>query len=79
MVCDGTRLVEFIDCGDQPNGNKFLFADEVAREGVFTLAMMVCQDCWEVQISEFPSQEVLFSDHPYLSGVNDRPPLSGPV
>ncbi len=70
MVCSGTRLVEFIDCGDQPNGNNFLFKDELAREVVFPLAMMVCQDCWEVQIAEFPSQEVLFSDHPYLSGVN---------
>ena len=70
MVCSGNRLVEFIDLGDQPNGNNFLPADQVADEVIFPLAMMVCQDCWEVQISEFPSQEVLFSDHPYLSGVN---------
>lgn len=70
MVCAGNRLVEFIDLGDQPNGNNFLYAAEVAQEVSFPLAMMVCQDCWEVQISEFPSQEVLFSDHPYLSGVN---------
>ena len=70
MVCSGNRLVEFIDLGDQPNGNNFLTADKVADEVSFPLAMMVCQDCWEVQISEFPSQEVLFSDHPYLSGVN---------
>lgn len=70
MVCSGNRLVEFIDLGDQPNGNNFLPADQVADEVIFPLAMMVCQDCWEVQIAEFPPQEVLFSDHPYLSGVN---------
>ena len=70
MVCSGNRLVEFIDLGDQPNGNNFLPAEQVANEVSFPLAMMVCQDCWEVQIAEFPSQEVLFSDHPYLSGVN---------
>ena len=70
MVCSGERLVEFIDLGDQPNGNNFLPADRVADEVSFPLAMVVCQDCWEVQISEFPPQEVLFSDHPYLSGVN---------
>ena len=70
MVCSGNRLVEFIDLGAQPNGNNFLYAEDVAQEVSFPLAMMVCQDCWEVQISEFPSQEVLFSDHPYLSGVN---------
>ncbi|MEO6041370.1 MAG: class I SAM-dependent methyltransferase [Croceibacterium sp.] len=70
MVCNGTRLAEFIDLGDQPNGNNFLAAEDVAQEVSFPLAMMVCQDCWEVQISEFPPQEVLFTDHPYLSGVN---------
>ncbi|MCA1661994.1 MAG: class I SAM-dependent methyltransferase [Novosphingobium sp.] len=70
MVCGGSRLVEFIDLGDQPNGNNFLPAEEVAREISFPLAMMVCEDCWEVQIAEFPPQDVLFRDHPYLSGVN---------
>ena len=70
MVCGGARLTEFIDLGDQPNGNNFLPAEEIAREVSFPLAMMVCEDCWEVQIAEFPSQEVLFCDHPYLSGDN---------
>jgi 2-polyprenyl-3-methyl-5-hydroxy-6-metoxy-1,4-benzoquinol methylase len=70
MVCAGTRLVEFIDLGDQPNGNNFLPAEDVGKEVSFPLAMMVCEDCWEVQIAEFPPQEVLFTDHPYLSGVN---------
>lgn len=70
MVCGGSHLYEFIDCGDQPNGNSFVSAEEAKNEVTFTLAMMVCEDCWEVQISEFPPQELLFNDHPYLSGVN---------
>ena len=70
MVCRGLRLHEFIDLGAQPNGNNFLRAEEVEREVRFPLAMLVCEDCWEVQIAEFPPQEVLFCDHPYLSGVN---------
>ena len=70
MVCRGPRLVEFIDLGDQPNGNNFLRADALSREVSFPLAMMVCEDCWEVQIAEFPPQDVLFRDHPYLTGVN---------
>ena len=70
MVCGGPRLVEFIDLGDQPNGNNFLATEDLAREVSFPLAMMVCEDCWEVQIAEFPPQDVLFCDHPYLSGVN---------
>ncbi|MBC2664437.1 class I SAM-dependent methyltransferase [Novosphingobium flavum] len=71
MVCNSENLYEFIDCGDQPNGNNFLYPEQVADEVTFTLSMMVCQDCWEVQISEFPPQELLFCDHPYLSGVNE--------
>lgn len=70
MVCRGSRLYEFIDLGDQPNGNNFLYPDRVDDEVRFPLAMMVCEDCWEVQIAEFPPQHVLFCDHPYLSGVN---------
>ncbi|MFC3175198.1 methyltransferase domain-containing protein [Novosphingobium bradum] len=71
MVCSSDRLYEFIDCGDQPNGNNFLFPEDVGQEVTFSLAMMVCQDCWEVQISEFPPQELLFTNHPYLTGVNE--------
>lgn len=70
MICGGGGLHTFIDLGDQPNANAFLRADEVDQEAAFPLAMMVCTDCWEVQIAEFPPQEVLFSDHPYVTGVN---------
>lgn len=70
MNCGGPKLHEFIDLKDQPNGNSFLYADEVADEVKFSLAMMVCEDCWQVQISEFPPQEILFSDHAYITGRN---------
>jgi hypothetical protein len=68
MICRGGRLHKFLDLGRQPNGNNFLFAGETAGERFFLLSMWVCQDCWQVQISEFPSPE--FSNHPYVSGVN---------
>ena len=71
MICGGSNLYEFIDCKDQPNGNNFLYSQDVGQEVTFSLAMMVCQDCWEVQISEFPPQEVLFCDHPYITGLNE--------
>src|ERR1700735_2306421 len=70
MVCGGRNLHEFFDCGVQPNGNSFLYAEEVGKEVVFPLSMMVCRDCWEVQISEFPPPEILFNDHPYVTGLN---------
>ena len=70
MNCGGRRLHSFLDLGRQPNGNNFLFAHEAAGEPFFPLVMLVCEDCWQVQIAEFPSPEFLFSNHPYITGVN---------
>lgn len=70
MNCGGAHLYEFLDLGSQPNGNNFLYASEVADEPKFPLSMMVCEDCWQVQIGEFPSPEFMFANHPYITGVN---------
>ncbi len=70
MTCHGFKLYPFLDLGQQPNGNNFLYSDETISEPFFPLTMMVCEECWQVQISEFPSPEFMFSNHPYVSGVN---------
>lgn len=70
MNCHSENLYQFLDLGQQPNGNNFLYAGETSDEPYFPLAMMVCQECWQVQISEFPSPEFMFSNHPYVTGVN---------
>lgn len=70
MNCGGTDLHLVLDLGDQPNGNNFLRAEEIDSEVTFPLKMIVCRNCWQVQIDQCPQQELLFGDHPYLSGVN---------
>ncbi len=70
MICHGSQLHKFIDLGRQPNGNNFLMANELADEPFFDLSMMVCRECWHVQISQFPSPEFMFANHPYVTGVN---------
>ncbi len=70
MNCRGGNLVEFIDLGNQPNGNNFPLPGSREAEPLLSMAMKVCQDCWQVQISQFPEQEFLFTDHPYITGVN---------
>ncbi|MDF2116080.1 class I SAM-dependent methyltransferase [Roseiarcaceae bacterium H3SJ34-1] len=70
MTCHSSKLYKFIDLGRQPNGNNFLYAEETANEPFFDLAMMVCEECWQVQISEFPSPEFMFENHPYVTGLN---------
>lgn len=70
MNCGGSHLYKFLDLGLQPNGNNFLYASEAMDEPTFPLSMMVCEDCWQVQIDDFPSPEFMFSNHPYVTGVN---------
>ncbi|MGX1198533.1 class I SAM-dependent methyltransferase [Parvibaculum sp. MBR-TMA-1.3b-4.2] len=70
MNCGGGGLHSLIDLGLQPSGNHFISEADIPTEPVFPLEMLICSDCWQVQISEFPPQEMLFSDHPYVTGVN---------
>src|SRR6056297_2527211 len=70
MNCGGGDLRLIIDLGRQPNGNSFIDETQVGNEPTYSMRMVACTHCWQVQIDEFPSQEVLFHDHPYVSGVN---------
>ena len=70
MNCRGPHLQRFLDLNDQPNGNHFPGPGDFAKEPSFPFAMVVCTDCWQVQIEEFPPVEVMFSNHPYITGIN---------
>lgn len=70
MNCGGVGLEKFLDLGEQPNGNHYPDLAEMASEPVFPFAMLVCTDCWQVQIEEYPPVEFMFSNHPYITGVN---------
>lgn len=70
MNCHNMNLERFIDFGHQPSGNFFPSLEETESEEVFPFAMLVCTDCWQVQIEEFPSTEVTFTNHPYVTGIN---------
>jgi len=70
MNCGASRLSEFIDLRYQPNGNNFPTRESKDSEILLPISMLVCQECWQVQIAEFPSADFLFADHPYISGAN---------
>jgi hypothetical protein len=70
MNCGSTNLRRFIDLKTQPNGNHFPSELDFKNEPKFPFAMDVCTDCWQVQIEEYPSPEFMFSNHPYITGVN---------
>jgi hypothetical protein len=70
MNCRSSNLERFLDLGIQPNGNFFPTHDELDSVPRFPFEMLVCQDCWQVQIKEFPDVESMFSNHPYITGEN---------
>ena len=50
MNCGSTALKQFINLGEQPNGNHFPAESEKDRELKFPFAMLVCTNCWQVQL-----------------------------
>ena len=70
MNCGSFDLHHFINLGDQPNGNHFPTEDTKNDELVFPFSMMVCRSCSQVQLEEYPSPEFMFSNHPYVTGIN---------
>ena len=70
MNCGSFDLHRFIDLGDQPNGNHFPTEETKNDELVFPFSMMVCRSCGQVQLEEYPSPEFMFSNHPYITGIN---------
>src|SRR5258708_4800737 len=70
MNCRGPNLRRFLDLGHQPNGNHYPGPGDLDKEPRFPFSMAVCIDCWQVQIEEFPPVEFMFTNHPYITGVN---------
>lgn len=70
MNCHSRYLERFIDFGDQPSGNVFPSLNEIKDEKKLSFAMLVCTQCWQVQLEEFPPVELTFTNHPYITGIN---------
>lgn len=70
MICGSSRLERFLDLGLQPNGNAFPEERDKAREPKYPLSMSVCLDSWLVQLDDYPPPEVVFTNHPYVTGLN---------
>jgi len=70
MNCHGSHLERFLDLGEQPNGNHYPDLQNLHSEPRFPFAMAVCTDCWQVQIEAFPPVDFMFTNHPYITGVN---------
>ncbi len=62
----------FVDLGTQPLANAYLTDADLKRpEPFYPLRLLVCAECFLVQVEETVSPERLFSDYAYFSSYSD--------
>ncbi len=69
LCCDGDKLVEIINLGDQPLANNF--HDNSKKLQKYPLKLNVCCDCWHCQLSIAVNPELMFNDYLYVSGTTN--------
>ncbi len=72
IVCDGSRVEQFLDLGSTALANKFLRPEELsAAEPTHPLRVGFCHDCAHVQLMEHVPPPEMFTDYLYLSSASD--------
>ena len=70
--CGNALQRTFVDLGLSPLCETYPSADELNRgEAYYPLHVMVCDQCWLVQLEEYETPEKIFSDYPYFSSYSD--------
>lgn len=69
----GSKLNEsFVDLGMSPLSNAYITPKNVqSKESFYPLHAYVCSKCFLVQLEEFESPEIIFSDYAYFSSFSD--------
>lgn len=69
-ICKGDRLTRFISLGKHPPPNSFLRKDQLNQpETLCASDLYFCSDCSLVQMVDVVPAEIMFRDHPYVSGT----------
>jgi 2-polyprenyl-3-methyl-5-hydroxy-6-metoxy-1,4-benzoquinol methylase len=71
-ICDARLAVSFCDLGMSPLSNAYLNAEKLGlMEPFYPLHARVCGECFLVQLDEFETPAVIFSDYAYFSSYSD--------
>jgi len=71
-ACHGSSLSVFLNLGHQPPSDAFLRVEDLVKpEITFPLEVMVCRNCFLVQLGYAVDPELLFRDYVYTSGTNN--------
>ncbi len=70
-VCGGKHLYPFLSLGAMPIPNGFLAEDEVGqKEPRYPLGVLVCEDCWLVQLTHVVPAEIMFKNYLYIPSTS---------
>ena len=72
IKCDlcNHKISEFLDLGNQPLANKYPKKEEFKDEDFFSLKVLFCENCKNVQLGYKVSRNKMFKNYFYLSSVN---------
>jgi len=71
-ACDAELKHTFVDLGVSPLSNSYLAADQLqAMEPHYPLKVLLCSECWLVQLPAVTRPENIFSDYAYFSSYSD--------
>lgn len=69
--CSEVLNIPFIDLGMSPLANSFIEPENIDKpETLFPLKVMVCRNCFLVQLEEFEKPEDIFTDYIYFSSYS---------
>src|SRR6516225_9449039 len=70
--CHAPLRQTFVDLGVSPLCESFLTAEQLNRmEPFYPLRVLVCQQCYLVQLDEYVSPEHIFTEYAYFSSYSD--------
>ena len=71
-ICKQDKLATFLNLGAQPPSDAFLRVEDLVKPEInFPLEVMVCKNCFLVQLGYAVDPELLFRDYVYTSGTNN--------
>jgi SAM-dependent methyltransferase len=70
--CDGLLTDTVVDLGMSPLCESYLRPDQLnAMEAFYPLHVLVCRQCWLVQLEQYVTTEHIFSEYAYFSSFSD--------
>jgi len=68
--CCGEKKSVFIDLGNQPYANKYPLLNNLQKEFLNNLTILICENCFSCSTKSIAPRDEMFEEYFYLSSVN---------